>query len=164
MSKCKAYVGMDIHRDTIAVALATPGRPDSEWCGAIANRQSALQRLIARLAPKGETLSFCYETGPGGYGVYREMTKLRHLCDILAPGGRGRATLMRTVGRALCHIAVMSGLRLGMRTPLAVDQSTYLVESSRSQKARSSASVVNSGIGFSFFDIQGWFFMTHDTC
>ena len=65
---------------------------------------------------------------------------------------------------SLSDIEVVDGLRLGMRTSLAVDQSTYLVESSRSQKARSSASVVNSGIGLSFFDIQDSFFATHDTC
>ena len=86
MSDYKAYVGIDVHKDTIAVAVATPGRTDPEWRGTIANRRSALRRLITRLAPKGETLSFCYEAGSCGYGVYRELTEWGHHCDVVAPG------------------------------------------------------------------------------
>jgi len=53
MSDAVTYVGRDVPKDTIAVALATPGRLDPEWCGTIANRRSALKRLIVRLASKG---------------------------------------------------------------------------------------------------------------
>ena len=85
MSDYVAYLGLDVHQDTMAVAVATPGRSDLEWCGTIANRRSALKRLIASLAPQGEPLSFCYEAGPCGDGVYRELTGWGAHCDVVAP-------------------------------------------------------------------------------
>jgi len=66
MSDYKAYVGLDVPKDTIAVAVAPPGRLDPEGCGTIANRRSSLKRRIARLAPKGERLRVCSEAGPCG--------------------------------------------------------------------------------------------------
>ena len=42
-----------------------------------------MQRLTTRLTPKGDTLSFCYEAGPCGYGVYRELTGWGPHCDVV---------------------------------------------------------------------------------
>ena len=107
MSEYKAYVGLDVHKDTIAVAVAWPGRSDLEWRGTIANRRSALKRLIARLAPTGETLSFCYEAGPCGYGVYRELTEWGHACNVVAPGlvPRGATDRVKTDRRDALKLA-----------------------------------------------------------
>ena len=120
MSDYKAYVGLDVHKDTIAVALARPGRADPEWHGTIANRRSALKRLIARLAPKGETLNFCYEAGPCGYGVYREITEMGHPCDVVAPGRepKGATDRVKTDRRDALKLARRH--RAGELTPVWV--------------------------------------------
>ena len=55
MSEYKTYVGLDVHQDTIAVAIARPGRMPPEWCDTMANCRSDLQCLIARLTSQGKS-------------------------------------------------------------------------------------------------------------
>ncbi len=79
------YVGLDVHKETIAVAVAYPGRDEPQWRGEIANTPKALDKLIRRLSPHGEVLSFCYEAGPCGYGIYRQIMGSGHECMVVAP-------------------------------------------------------------------------------
>ena len=51
----------------------------------IANTPKALDKLIRRLSPNGELLSFCYEAGPCGYGIYRQIVTRGHDCIVAAP-------------------------------------------------------------------------------
>ena len=46
-----AYVGLNVHKDTISVAVAFPGREDPVFRGEIRNQRSSLRRLIRRLSP-----------------------------------------------------------------------------------------------------------------
>ena len=86
MAEYRAYVGLDVHKDTMAAAVAWPGREAPEYRGLLANRSSSLKRLIRNLqGPHGEALSFVYEAGPCGYGVYREITETDHDCQVVAP-------------------------------------------------------------------------------
>lgn len=85
MTEYSAYIGLDVHKDSIAVAIAKPGRGDPEYRGEIRNQRGALRRLVGRLSPDGELLSFCYEAGPCGYGVYREIVESGHACAVVAP-------------------------------------------------------------------------------
>jgi transposase len=65
------YLGLDVHKDTIAVALAESGmRSDVREYGKIANTPAALKALAAKLARGGRGLRFCYEAGPCGYGIF----------------------------------------------------------------------------------------------
>ena len=82
-----AYVGMDVHKDTIAVAAALAGREAPAYCGEIANRPSEIGKLAAKLAQAhgGELILFCYEAGPCGYEVYRQLTALGFDCEVVAP-------------------------------------------------------------------------------
>ena len=85
MFEYSAYVGLDVHKDTIAVAVASPGREEPVFRGTIRNQRSSLRRLVGNLSPHGEVLSFCYEAGPCGYGVYRELVATGHDCMVVAP-------------------------------------------------------------------------------
>ena len=81
-----AYVGLDVHKDTIAIAVRWPDWGEPEYRGILPNCRKSLNRLIDSLQPPtGEALSFVYEAGPCGYGVYREITDTGHDCQVVAP-------------------------------------------------------------------------------
>jgi transposase len=79
-------VGLDTHKAKIAVAVAEPGRlGEVRFHGEIANQPEAVQRLFERLGAKHGRLSVCYEAGPCGYRLHRQITALGHDCMVVAP-------------------------------------------------------------------------------
>ena len=86
MDKAITYVGLDVHKDTIAVALAEAGaRKDVREYGKVANTATALNALAAKLSRAGSELRFCYEAGPCGYGIQRQLSLAGHGCIVVAP-------------------------------------------------------------------------------
>lgn len=79
------FVGLDVHKDTIAVAVARTGRQEPEYMGVIPHTGAEISKLLKRLSPSGEVLSLCYEAGPCGYGLYRQVRASGHDCDVVAP-------------------------------------------------------------------------------
>ena len=79
------YVGLDVHKDTIAVGVAFPGREKPTYWGEVGNSAGAVSKLVKRLGEYGAVLSFCYEAGPCGYGLYRQLRELGQVCDVVAP-------------------------------------------------------------------------------
>jgi transposase len=82
-----AYIGLDVHKESIAVAVARACREAPVSRGEIANRPKALAKLVERLNEEfgGEVLLFCYEAGPCGYGLYRQLLALGQDCQVVAP-------------------------------------------------------------------------------
>lgn len=81
-----SFVGLDVHKATIAVAVAEAGRNGSvRFFGEVPNDLTALDRLVARLSKDGSRLRFCYEAGPCGYGVHRHLSDRGHDCIVVAP-------------------------------------------------------------------------------
>jgi transposase len=74
-------LGLDVHTETIAVAIA---EPDVRSLGTIPNRLESVRNLIKKLGP-AEKLRACYEAGPTGYVVYWQLAKLGVKCDVIAP-------------------------------------------------------------------------------
>jgi transposase len=77
------FLGLDVHADTIAVAVA---EPDGEVrsLGIIPNREESVRRLVKKLGP-AEQLQACYEAGPTGYVLYWQLTALGVKCEVVAP-------------------------------------------------------------------------------
>jgi transposase len=82
MSKLR-FVGLDVHADTIAVAVAEMGG-EVRSLGSIPNRLESVRKLIGKLAPIG-TLRCCYEAGPTGYVLYWQLTQMGVACEVIAP-------------------------------------------------------------------------------
>jgi len=80
------YVGLDVHKDSIVVAVAAGGlRGEVREYGRIANTPTALDRLLRKLGGDGMRLRFCYEAGPCGYGIQRRLSTRGHECVVVAP-------------------------------------------------------------------------------
>jgi transposase len=77
------FIGLDVHADTIAVAVAEPGG-EVRWVGVIPNRPESIRKLVKMLGP-AERLRVCYEAGPTGYVVYWQLTALGVTCEVVAP-------------------------------------------------------------------------------
>src|SRR5438270_4512509 len=77
------FVGLDVHAETIAVAVAEPnGQVRS--IGTIANRLESIRKLIGKLR-SGHQLRVCYEAGPTGYVLYWQLTAVGVDCQVVAP-------------------------------------------------------------------------------
>src|SRR5436853_6488463 len=77
------FLGLDVHAETIAVAMA---EPDGEVrsLGIIPNREESIRRLVKKLGP-AEQLQACYEAGPTGYVLYWQLTAVGVKCEVVAP-------------------------------------------------------------------------------
>lgn len=82
MAKIARFIGMDVHAETIAVAIAE-GR-EVRSLGTIPNRPGAVCKLIKKLGDPAN-LRVCYEAGPTGYVLYWQLTRLGVHCDVIAP-------------------------------------------------------------------------------
>jgi transposase len=82
MSKVR-FVGLDVHAETIAVAVAEPNG-EVRALAMIPNRPESIRRLVKKLGP-AEQLRVCYEAGPTGYVVYWQLTQLGARCEVVAP-------------------------------------------------------------------------------
>lgn len=82
-----AYIGLDVHKESIVISVARAGRDAPEPRGEIANKPKKIKKLVERLNQEfdGEVLLFCYEAGPCGYGLYRQLLELGHDCHVVAP-------------------------------------------------------------------------------
>lgn len=80
------FVGLDVHKATVAVAVAEGTRGgEVRQLGSIPNRADHIAKLAEKLGKGGRRLNFCYEAGPCGYGLHRQLTDLGHDCIVVAP-------------------------------------------------------------------------------
>jgi transposase len=82
----EVFVGMDVSKSRIAVGLADGGRAgEARFLGEIEASEASVTKLVRRLSAKHGKLTFCYEAGPTGYGLYRLISELGHACEVVAP-------------------------------------------------------------------------------
>jgi transposase len=80
------FIGLDVAKARHAVAVAEDGRNgEVRYWGEIDADAESVRRLAAKLAKRHGKLHFCYEAGPTGYGLYRQLTQLGHRCSVIAP-------------------------------------------------------------------------------
>jgi transposase len=80
----KFFVGLDVHKDSIAVAVAEAGRAPARLIGSIAHDVGKLRKLLARYGEPG-AVQVVYEAGPTGYGLQRDLAGRSYCCQVIAP-------------------------------------------------------------------------------
>lgn len=86
MKKSSMFIGLDIHKTSIEIAIAEAGRDgEIRSYGAIDGTLTALDKVVRKLVSKGCDLHFVYEAGPCGYDVYRHLTTQGFDCVVVAP-------------------------------------------------------------------------------
>jgi transposase len=79
------YIGLDVHKESIAVATAPQGDTAARNYGKIGGTLDALDKLLKKLAQANLELRFVYEAGPCGYVIYRHLQKRKYHCAVVAP-------------------------------------------------------------------------------
>src|ERR1700750_1028612 len=87
MRRCReVFVGIDTAKSRNAAAIARAGRRgEVRYLGEFDNTPDAVAKLVRKLGDRYATLHFCYEAGPTGYGLYRQILAMGHGCTVVAP-------------------------------------------------------------------------------
>lgn len=85
MGKIITYVGLDVHKKTICVALADQGDGEVRPYGVIDSELASLDKVVRKLVSRGSEPRFVYEAGPCGYGIYRHLKEQNIECMVAAP-------------------------------------------------------------------------------
>ena len=115
----RIYLGMDVSRDKIAVAVLRPGE-DVPAVEVISHDGEMVRRLIGKFADRS-VLAACYEAGPGGYELYRLLAAAGVACDVVAPAliPKAAADRVKTDRRDCVRLALShrAGLLTAIRVP-----------------------------------------------
>lgn len=94
MKTTKHYVGLDVHKDTVAIGVADEGREgEVRIYGQVSSDQRSVEKALRKIGAVGGTLHVAYEAGPTGFVLQRRLTQLGIDCIVVAPsktpGGKG---------------------------------------------------------------------------
>jgi transposase len=119
MKDTTKFVGLDVSKEKIAVGIADRGREPARYWGAIENSPEALRKLMGKLG-EPEELLVCYEAGPTGYVIQRQLQKMGILCIVVAPAliPTAPGDRVKTDRRDALRLAQL--LRAGELTPVWV--------------------------------------------
>jgi len=84
MNDSSKYVGLDVHKEMIAVSIAAASGGEVRYYGEISNTPEALRKLCDKIKPEKGGLFFCYETGPCGFGIHRQLIDWGWDCLVAA--------------------------------------------------------------------------------
>jgi transposase len=123
MTEYARFVGIDQHKDTLVIAVAEGGRESARLLGRIANGPEDVARLLRRLHQRWGSLAgtlVCYEAGPCGFGLQRQLRSMNVDCQVIAPSlsPRKPGERVRTDKRDAIRLA--TGLRNGDLSPIWV--------------------------------------------
>lgn len=120
MTQISAYIGLDVHKNSISIAAAESGsREKASFHGRIPND---LTRLLKRLAPFGPAgrVKIAYEAGPTGYGLARRLRSEGYDCVVIAPAKTPRASSDRVKTDRRDAMKLATFLRSGHLTEVRV--------------------------------------------
>jgi len=108
MSKPILYIGMDVHADSISIAIAEPERKgEVRLYGKISSDLHSVEKLVRKLGHPGKELRVCYEAGPCGFVLARHLRKMKIACTVVAPSltPKGKGDKIKTDRRDALMLA-----------------------------------------------------------
>jgi len=121
MKEYSTFIGMDVHKNSIEIAIAQRGRNgEVRHYGKIDGTLEALDKVVRKLVSKGGPLHFDYEAGPCGYEIYRHLTAKGHDCSVVATSRipKKSGDRIKNDHRDACMLARLD--RAGELTPVYV--------------------------------------------
>jgi transposase len=121
MKEYSTFIGMDVHKNSIEIAIAQRGRNgEVRSYGKIDGTLDALDKVVRKLVSKGGPLHFVYEAGPCGYEIYRHLTAKGYDCAVVAPSRipKKSGDRIKNDRRDACMLARLD--RAGELTPVYV--------------------------------------------
>lgn len=102
----KIHVGMDVHKDSISVAVAEPGRGAARLIGKVAHDVPKLLKMLDKIGKPG-ALHVVYEAGPTGFGLQRTLQTKGYVCEVIAPSliPKRSGAKVKTDGRDCVELA-----------------------------------------------------------
>lgn len=122
----EAFVAFDTAKLKHSVAIADSGRSgEVRFLGEVSSSPATVARLIGKLAGRYKKLHVCYEAGPTGYGLYRQMRELGHDCTVVAPSLIPKRPGERVKTNRRDAVTLARLLRAGELTPVWVPDATH---------------------------------------
>jgi transposase len=122
----EAFVAFDTAKVKHSVAIADGGRSgEVRFLGEVGSSPATVARLIHKLAGRYDTLHVCYEAGPTGYGLHRQMRELGHECMVVAPSLIPKRPGERVKTNRRDAVTLARLLRAGELTPVWVPDATH---------------------------------------
>src|SRR5574341_769574 len=120
------FIAFDTAKKKHAVAIADAGRDgEIRFLGAIDSAPATVARVIGKLAGRYEKLHVCYEAGPTGYGLYRQVRALGHDCTVVAPALIPRKPGERVKTNRRDAVTLARLFRAGELTPVWVPDAMH---------------------------------------
>lgn len=110
--RTKVHVGLDVHKDSITVAVAEPGRENARLMGKVVHDVARLLKVLAKIGA-AQDLHVVYEAGPTGFGLQRALASNGYACEVIAPSKTPRQAGNRVKTDARDSLALAEYSRAG---------------------------------------------------
>ena len=113
------FVGLDVHKESIAIAVADADASAPSVVSEIPNDTARLLKELRKLGKAAE-LRCCYEAGPTGFGLYRALRAAKIECVVIAPSLVPKQAGVRVKTDSRDAVKLARFLRSGDLTPIHV--------------------------------------------